>query len=275
MPTPTQIDLPTPALRPAKHILILATTLVWMLSACASVPAPAPTPPPAPVATPAAAATQDLSLPLHWTRNSAEQRALFLQTYRHAAAALEELAAGREPFTWAVSVDGDETILDNSLYQKEREALGEGFTLESWIDWVRRREATALPGTLDFLETVRGLGGKIAVVTNRGEEVCGATADNLRSLRLPFDVVLCKPLGGSSDKAPRWQAVVAGTADDYLPPLEIVMWVGDNIQDFPGGSQALATPDDPDSRRTLERFGDDFFLLPNVMYGSWVGNPQQ
>jgi predicted secreted acid phosphatase len=132
-----------------------------------------------------------------------------------------------------------------------------------------RREAEALPGAREFLETVRRLGGKVAVVTNRGDEVCEPTEDNLRSLRLAYDVVLCKPVGGPSDKAPRWQAVEAGEASKTLPPLDVVMWVGDNIHDFPGGSQALAEG----SEDALSRFGRDLFVLPNVMYGSWERNP--
>jgi 5'-nucleotidase (lipoprotein e(P4) family) len=212
-----------------------------------------------------------MSAGLHWSRNSAEARALFLQSYRQAAEALEALVAGRDPFTWAISIDGDETLLDNSPYQLEREAAGLGFTEESWNEWVRRREAPALPGARDFLETVRRLGGKIAVVTNRGEVVCGATEDNLRNLRLPYDLVLCKPTGAESDKSPRWQAVEEGRASKYLPPLDLVLWVGDNVHDFPGGSQEWARGPEDD----LDRFGRDFVILPNVMYGSWERNPQE
>ena len=246
---------------------LLALLLAAALAGCTAAPAPQTAPPPAAPA--AAEAAAPMSPGLHWSRTSAEHRALFLQTYRQAAEALEELVAGREPFTWAVSIDADETLIDNSPYQREREAAGLGYTEESWTAWVMRREAEALPGAREFLETVRRLGGKVAVVTNRGDEVCGPTEDNLRSLRLAYDVVLCKPVGGPSDKAPRWQAVEAGEASKSLPPLDVVMWVGDNIHDFPGGSQALAEG----SEDALSRFGRDLFVLPNVMYGSWQRNP--
>ena len=94
-----------------------------------------------------------------------------------------------------------------------------------------------------------------------------AEADNLRALDLPFDVILCK--GESGDKAPRWRQVETGTAHPDLPPLEIVMWLGDNIHDFPGLDQELrfASPEE------LTEFGDRFFILPNPLYGSWRGNP--
>ncbi len=257
----------------------LGLLAVLLLPGCATVaPAPPPEPPPPAVADPSATGEAAAEMPpgLHWARNSAEARALYLQTYQGAGEELADLVADRAPFTWAVVIDADETLVDNSQYQKERALQGLGFTYDSWHEWVRREEATALPGAREFLESVRGLGGKVAVVTNRSVAVCGPTESNLRKLRLAFDVVLCKPLEGPSDKAPRWQAVEEGTASRSLPPLEIVMWVGDNIQDFPGGSQALAAgPEgtDPDMRRLLARFGDDFFILPNPMYGSWEDNP--
>jgi len=254
-----------PRSRPSLAALLLLITL----AGCTVAPAPQPVPPLPEAAVETTA--PPLSAALHWSRNSAEHRAVFLQTFRAAAVELEALVAGRQPFTWAVVADADETLIDNSEYQKEREALGEGYTSESFNAWVQRQEATALPGARDFLETVRRLGGKVAVVTNRSDAVCAPTEANLHALRLPVDVVLCKPLAGPSDKAPRWRAVEEGKASKYLPPLEIVMWVGDNIQDFPGGSQAMRDG----SEDAFARFGHDLFILPNTQYGSWQGNPQQ
>lgn len=252
---------PTKSALAALLLLVLAT-------GCATAPVAAPqTAPPPPPAT--ADATPEMSSALHWARTAAEHRAIFLQTYRQAAAELERLVEGRQPFTWAVSVDADETLIDNSQYQKEREARGLGFTSESWNEWVRRQQATALPGAREFLETVRGLGGHVAVVTNRDEAVCGPTAANLRNLRLAFDMVLCKPAVGSSEKEPRWRAVQQGTASEYLPPLEIVMWLGDNIGDFPDATQSLA--DAPEDR--LSPFGRTWWVFPNPMYGSWERVP--
>jgi 5'-nucleotidase (lipoprotein e(P4) family) len=160
-------------------------------------------------------------------------------------------------------------VIDNSQYQKEREAIGQGYSRDSWYAWVGRREAALLPGALEFLETVRSLGGRIAIVTNRDEVICGETEDNLRALRIPYDVVLCRPAQGERSKDARFAAVQRGTASKHLPPLEILLWVGDNIQDFPGGTQALR--DAPGT--ALDPFGDRWFILPNPAYGSWEENP--
>jgi len=47
--------------------------------------------------------------------------------------------------------------------------------------------------------------------------------------------------------------------------LDVVAFVGDNILDFPGLSQAAGG----DSPSAFTEFGVRFFVLPNPMYGSW------
>jgi 5'-nucleotidase (lipoprotein e(P4) family) len=230
-----------------------------------AVPGPAS---PAPSAAPSAGPT--LSTGVHWYRNSAEQRAAYLQAYRWATARVEARSAGKHAGQWAVVADADETLLDNSTYQKERELAGLAFDAQSWTAWVARREARALPGSVAFLERVGALGGRVAVVTNRTVSECPDTEANLRTERLAFDVLLCKPDGGASEKDSRFRRVQDGTAQEGVPPLEIVLFVGDNIQDFPELKQ--------DSRADLARlagFGEQYIVLPNPMYGSWERNPRQ
>jgi 5'-nucleotidase (lipoprotein e(P4) family) len=237
--------------------------VVFVLAACKTAAPPlAPAPP-----TPAAPA---LPTALHWVRSSAEHRAALLQTYRLATERLEEVVAELPAGTaWAVGLDGDETVIDNSLYQKERAALGQGYSAESWKAWVERKAAPALPGAAAFLTRVHGLGGKIAIVTNRSAAECPPTEENFRAKAIPFDVMLCMAEGGSSEKEPRWEQIEKGTAAPDLPPLRIVMFVGDNIKDFPDLDQTLRTQ--PDA--AFAEFGKRYFLIPNPMYGSWERNP--
>lgn len=202
-------------------------------------------------------------------RGSAEYPAVLEQTFRLAGEVLARRVADRRAGGWAVVVDADETLIGNSEQSKEA-ALGAPGPFEAqWDDWVERRAAPALPGARRFLERVHELGGKIAVVTNRRQRHCSQTVDNLRAEDLPFDVVLCR--GEDHDKAPRWRSVEDGTASPDLPPLEIVMWVGDNIHDFPGLDQELRFAG-PEARRD---FGERFFILPNPLYGSWEHNPPE
>jgi len=206
---------------------------------------------------------------VHWVRSSAEYRASALQAWRAAAARLPALSGRRAAGTWAVVLDADETLLDNTAYQLQLAEAGRGHDPQLWLAWCRRREAGAVPGAAAFLAEVRRLGGRIAVVTNRSEQVCADTEANLEALGLPFDVVLCRPEGGPGDKQPRWTSLEEGTAAPGLPPLELVLWAGDNIADFPGLSQT--SRDEPGA---LDAIGDRYFVLPNPMYGSWEANPK-
>ncbi|HKV10946.1 MAG TPA: HAD family acid phosphatase [Thermoanaerobaculia bacterium] len=241
------------------------STLLVVLCFAAACRTAGPVPPAPP--TPEAAA---LPGALHWFRTSAEYQAATIQTYREAAESLEEIARDLPAGTWAVSLDADETILDNSQYQKERAAQGLGYSSDSWAEWVRRKDAPAIPGAVSFLQRVHELGGKIAIITNRREKVCTETRDNLTSERLVYDVVLCQPDDDKSgEKEPRWEQVEKGTAAKDLPPLKLVMWIGDNIQDFPDQDQSLrGKPED-----AFKDFGVRWFVLPNPMYGSWEKNP--
>jgi len=245
--------------------LVLAVT-----SACRSAaPATAPPAPSAPAAAPARASAGFIAPPaIRWVRDSAEHRALYLQVYRAATAHVEREAASRAPGAWAVVLDADETVLDNSLYQLERARAGLPFDAASWTAWCARREAVPLPGALAFLSRVRALGGKVAIVTNRAAAECPDTEAVFRAHALAYDVMLCRPDAGPSDKNPRFEAVARGTTPAGLPPLEIVAFFGDNILDFPERSQAIRERGDD----AFADFGARFFVLPNPMYGSWERN---
>lgn len=239
--------------------------LLPFVSACASAGAPArPVPQ---TATPPAMEAAPTSI--RWTRSSAEHRALLLQVYRSAGAQLERRAAGIPAGSWAVILDADETVLDNALYQQERATLGKGYSADSWDAWVRRRAAPALPGAVAFTLRAHALGGLVAIVTNRAESVCPETRDNLQRVGIIADIVLCQAAGQSGDKNSRFEEVEDGRTPAKLPPLRVLMWVGDNIQDFPKlGQELRAAADD-----AFAQFGQTYFMLPNPMYGSWERNP--
>jgi 5'-nucleotidase (lipoprotein e(P4) family) len=214
---------------------------------------------------PAADAREKHSMPdsVHWVRNSAEYEALTIQAYRQAQDVLGRAIGDRKPGTWAVILDADETVVDNSEYQKEREAQGLKFTSESWRQWTLRKDAGAVPGAVAFLRWVKSKGGTVAIVTNRDKVECDDTEDNLKKLGLQYDVALC--MDGDREKEPRFERVKLGTAKPGLAPAEVLMWVGDNIGDFPDLTQALHGK--PESDYAL--FGTRYIVMPNPMYGSW------
>lgn len=256
----------------------VAPLLLLLVAACAPQGPAAPTPDPAPGADPAAPSGIPAYEPpsaenaalrhreVHWFRTAAEYRALAEQVYRHASRELREGAADRSAGSWGVIMDADETVLDNSEFERRIAETGEEFEESMWSDWVQEESAEVIPGADRFITLVRDLGGHVAIVTNRDDELCPATRRNLRALGIEAAAVLCQT--DTSEKEPRFRMVEDGTAADGLPPLDVVMWIGDNAGDFPGLDQTLRNA----PTEAFAPFGERYFVLPNPMYGSWMGN---
>ena len=247
-----------------RHAFLLA--LIAGASACATGNVSV-TPGPAPAATPAV--SPQIPSGIRWFAAAAEQRAAYVQTYRYAMATIERLSQGRSAGSWAVILDADETVIDNSPYEIQQARLGVPYDSVTWDAWVKRGAARALPGAVEFTSRVHALGGRVVIVTNRDEQYCDVSRDNIIRVGVPADEVLCRTDRVSGSKDPRFEAVQSGTAPSTLPPLNVLMWVGDNIQDFPHLTQAIRSA--PDS--ALAGFGEKYIVLPNPMYGSWERNP--
>jgi 5'-nucleotidase (lipoprotein e(P4) family) len=226
----------------------------------------------APVGTPAPAAappstTAPLPDSIRWMQNSAEYVAIATQTYRLATARVEADARGRRPGTWAVILDADDTVINNIQYQAGLFRDGVTHSPDRFTAWVRQRASTAVPGAKGFLARVHELGGRIAIVTNRLQIECDDTAEMLRMLSLTFDAVICRPEGAPSsiEKTTRFRAVAAGQTAASSSPVDVLVYLGDNIIDFPDGSQAMRAK----GEAAFPEVGLHWFVLPNPMYGSW------
>lgn len=211
-------------------------------------------------AAPAPAPAATMPDNLHWFRNSAERRAAYLQSFRLATMNVDAALAAYdapEAGAWAVITDADETILDNSQYQKERGA--QGWSADSWSAWVQSKQSSATPGSVAYVKHVHDLGGHVFVVTNGAQADCPAYTSHIQELGFQVDGVLCQT--DTSDKNPRFASIES--------THRVLVWTGDNINDFPNQSQASRTDD-----AKLAEFGSRFVVLPNPMYGSWTSNPR-
>ena len=230
-----------------------AIPLLLLVAACSTGRVP-PRPEPAAVA----AAPKHL----RWFSESAEHPALTLQVYRAATKAVMEQARLLPAGSWAVILDADETVIDNSEHERRVTAAGLPFSDSTWVEWARERAAPAIPGAVAFIQAVQSAGGRIAIVTNRADSLCADTRANLDAIGVRDVMMLCKTT--TSDKNPRFRMVLDGSAPGAGRPLTVVAWVGDNIRDFPGLSQ-----ESRGDAALMEPFGSRWFILPNPMYGSW------
>jgi 5'-nucleotidase (lipoprotein e(P4) family) len=246
-----------------RHIRrVMALALALVAAGCASgtrAPAGSPAPP--------TAASAALPTSIMWMQTSAEYMAIATQTYRLAGARVEREAQGRAAGGWAVVLDADDTVINNLVYQAGLARAGVPHSPERFTAFVRQHASTAVPGAQAFLARVHALGGRIGIVTNRLQIECDDTAEMLRRLSLAFDAVICRPEGAPSsvEKTTRFRAIAAGQTAVSPSPVDILLYVGDNIIDFPNGSQAMRAQ----GEAAFADVGVRWFVLPNPMYGSW------
>ncbi len=209
---------------------------------------------------------------LLWVSRSVEYAAICQQTYRSAWQAVKR-AAAREHSDWAVVLDVDETVLNNAQYEIELAQKGEHYTPKSWAAWVRRQQATPVPGVRAFLDSVRSLGPQAHVVfiTNRDAALETPTMANLRAFGLwrQGDVLLARKERADT-KVIRRREVETGTGRCAgLGPRHILALFGDQLADLMDVNFVAA----PDSMRRhyLHQPGwaRRYFMLPNPMYGAW------
>jgi Predicted secreted acid phosphatase len=215
-----------------------------------------------------------------YMQTSAEYRAVCLQTYALATERLNERLANaalsdKQP---AVVMDLDETVLDNGGYQAYLDRERGVFTDATWDVWERdfAGEVRLVPGAKEFIEAAEKRGVAVVYLTNRLEKNREGTIAALKHVGLSTENIEDRLLlkEGTSDKTARR----AQAAERY----QVLMLVGDNLRDF---SEAFAAPrleasDAAGQIRAIAaraqavdkhryRFGTDWFILPNPVYGEW------
>jgi len=203
-----------------------------------------------------------------WQQNAAEYRALCYQAFTIAKLRLDQFL---ESDQWereklAIVTDIDETILDNSPYNAKLIQEDKEYTQDSWKDWTDRVEAKAIPGAVEFLDYTASQGVEVFYVTNRKFSERKATLENLKKENFPFadnNHLLLR--SETSAKQSRFDKV----AENY----KILLFIGDNLGDFSSAFNVSSSAERNELTDNLkERFGYDYIVLPNPMYGDWETN---
>lgn len=244
-----------------------------------------------------------------WAQTSAEYRACAMQTYRLAELQLErwgsELIKGpdgkarrrgcEKPV--AVILDLDETVIDNigfQVYQATQPAFRSA-DFSAWVEYQAGNEQAilAVPGAVRFLTRAQAAGITPFYISNRLESGTASTIKVLERLGLDTTNIerrLLLSLGdGDRAAAEAWlenkrvpgelaSALLDGegrkelrrrqVAEDY----EVIAYFGDQLGDF---EPYLNNPQNGFALRRQraeandERWGAEWFILPNPMYGAW------
>ena len=210
--------------------------------------------------------TKETTFSVNWVQQSGEYEALAHQAFNIAKQEFKraKVAKGKKI---AVVADLDETLINNSAYAAWEVAKGQGFTPQTWQKWVEARKALALPGAVAFANYVNSHGGTMFYVSNRndkGEKV--ATIDNLK--QLGFSGVNDKTVLLKTDKS----AKGARFAEIEKQGYQIVLFLGDNLNDFGDATYHKSNAERRDFvQKNADLFGKKFIILPNPVYGDWVG----
>ncbi len=199
-----------------------------------------------------------------WYQHAEEMEAIYHQSFNWARYILEQkMNKKQEDRDYAVIVDIDETMLDNSPYEAWCILNNESYSSESWKEWTSQASADALPGAVAFSRFADSLGVDVFYISNRHIDETDATLKNLKKEGFAFanrEHLLLKDT--TSNKDPR-RNIVRNTH-------EIILLMGDNLGDFDHIFDHRENQSGLKNVRAMkEKFGFQFIVLPNPMYGKW------
>mgnify|MGYP001175692434 FL=1 len=199
---------------------------------------------------------------MYWHKNSAEYKALCIQAYNIARKKLDIELSKDHSNNLAIVVDIDETILDNTPYNEMLIEKKESYNQKNWSDWVNKKIAKAIPGSIDFLTYADSSGVEIIYLSNRKIENYKPTKLNLQKLGFPFKKNTQMLLRENTrDKKSRRNAI-----EEY----KVIMYLGDNLGDFEGDYFNKNNKERWDIANSEGKlYGDKFILIPNLIYGDW------
>jgi 5'-nucleotidase (lipoprotein e(P4) family) len=167
----------------------------------------------------------------------------------------------------AIIMDIDETVLDNGPYQVRLMNDTTTRPADLMSTWVEEANAKPLPGVVEFIQYAQSKGVTIFYITNRNSEKEAATRKNLAAIgsKLPdnFDTVMLER------ERPEWTGDKTTRRAAVAATHRVLLLLGDDFNDFVS-AQRLPAPDRrATAEREAQRWGRDWIIIPNPMYGSW------
>lgn len=203
---------------------------------------------------------------LTYQQQSAEIMALQLQTYHFATETfLAKIAQLDKPENYAIVVDLDETVIDNTpLLVRDVQNCHDFSSWDTWDAWEKSGSPTLIPGAKDFLNTVNDKKVHIFYVSDRSEANKDKTLATLRKLGLPQIAASNTLLLDKASKQERRASIMKN--------YQIIMLLGDSLPDFDESFKTAKTT--TEQRHLVEKnanqFGTKWIILPNASYGTWI-----
>ena len=232
-------------------------------------------------------------LAINWFQGSGEYKALAYQAFNTAKFAFD-YSISQNIDNPAVIVDIDETVLNNIYYNARLIDTNSYFNLDTWNQWIKAQEATAIPGAVEFVNYVNSNGGKVFFISDRDQSSTKdtkhndlelATIKNLQAVGftgVDESTVLLRgefteTIKGKENvsKQLRRQAIENGQADGNNH--KIVVLVGDNLNDFfelnnNNNKIRRSYVENTKYQYGVSHTDDDqptYIVLPNPIYGAW------
>jgi len=187
------------------------------------------------------------------------------------------LSEFNEKEKYAVIFDIDETVLDNSLFQKTLVSRQVNFSRKLWNKWVMQMEAKSVPGVVNFIDyldkkypTIKKFfitNRKCSLLSNGCPEKI-ATIENLKKLGITVDKSDILLQG----EKPEWGKDKISRRAFISKYYRILMIFGDNIFDFvpPNELESNFSVYFSKENETINYWGEKWFIFSNPIYGSWV-----
>tara|TARA_Y100000768_G_scaffold299150_1_gene232874 strand:- start:49 stop:945 length:897 start_codon:yes stop_codon:yes gene_type:complete len=160
---------------------------------------------------------------------------------------------------YAIVMDLDETVLNNSQYQVQLFRKNESFNQTSWSEWVNMEKATLLPGAKEFIDFARSQNIQIIFMSNRMNYNLQSTKSNLKALGVLQDTdIFLLRLDKADKKEVRRSEIFnsKGRMKEY-PQYQVIAYFGDQYGDFP-------------SVKNNDEWPKQYYMFPNPMYGKWA-----